>query len=95
MKIFCTLIFLTFYFLSVESYFDVLLDRFEVLFQDEKFMDWKGLKVKKVNKTRSLAGEIKFLQPLGNDVIVEGKALKKQGKLLKMVTRGENNLSSN
>lgn len=71
---------------SVESYFDAQLDRFEVLYQNEKFTDWKGLKVKKLNKTtRALVGEIKFFIDFDNDINVEVKSYKKQGKKFKKI----------
>lgn len=61
------------------AYFDVQLDRIEQLFADPEYCDWSGLKVRKVNKTRSIIGEIKNFKPFGNDVMTEGKAYKKQG----------------
>lgn len=61
------------------AYFDVQLDRIEQLYSDLEYCDWSGLKVRKVNKTRSIIGEIKFFKPFGNDIMTEGKAYKKQG----------------
>ncbi|CAG9812258.1 unnamed protein product [Chironomus riparius] len=34
------------------AYFDVQIDRVEQIFADEKYTDWTGVKVKKLNKTR-------------------------------------------
>lgn len=61
------------------SYFDVQLDRFEQLYADPEYGDWSGIKVRKVNKTRSIIGEMKFFKPIGNDMIMEGLSYKKQG----------------
>lgn len=63
----------------VESYFDAQMDRFEVLYQNLSYSDFSQLKVRKVNKVRSLVGEIKFFVPFGNDITIEAKAYKKQG----------------
>ena len=37
------------------------------------------MKVKKINKTRSVVGEVIIYQPLGNEIIVEGRGFMKQG----------------
>lgn len=63
----------------VVSYFDVQIDRFEVLFQNTSFFDWSGLKVRKIQKIRSIVGEIDFFVPIGNDIMFSGLAYKKQG----------------
>lgn len=63
----------------VDSYFDVQLDRSDVLEQDTNYVDWSSLKVRRINKTRSIIGEMKFPIPFGNDVKLQGLAYKKQG----------------
>ena len=42
-------------------------------------MDWEGVKVKKINKTRSIIGEVIFYQAVGNEIILDGNAYVKQG----------------
>lgn len=61
------------------SYFDVDLDRFEILEQDSSIIDWSSLKIRKVNKNRSLVGDMKVHATLDNDVIIQVKGYKKQG----------------
>ena len=63
----------------VQSYFDVQMDRFEVMEQDTRYTDWSEMKIRKVSKVRSLIGHVKIEVPVGNNVLVEGKAYKKQG----------------
>lgn len=55
------------------------MDRFELLFQDTNCVNVSSIKVRKVNKTRSLVGDIKLMIPFGDDIIIESKGLKKQG----------------
>ena len=62
-----------------QSYFDVQMDRFELLFQDTNCVDVSSIKIRKVNKTRSIVGDIKLMVPFDDDVIIESKGLKKQG----------------
>ncbi|KAL7015790.1 hypothetical protein ACKWTF_016680 [Chironomus riparius] len=61
------------------AYFDVQIDRVEQIFADEKYTDWTGVKVKKLNKTRSVIGDVIIYQPLGDEIIVEGRGFMKQG----------------
>lgn len=61
------------------SYFDLQMDRFEILEQDKSIFDWSTVKVRKVGKNRYLVGDIKFLITLDNDVTIQMKAFKKQG----------------
>ena len=63
----------------VQSYFDVQVDRFELLYQNTSYFDWSGLKVRKVNKKRSIVGDVKFFVPIGNEIMFIGNAYKKQG----------------
>ncbi|KAG5678972.1 hypothetical protein PVAND_008587 [Polypedilum vanderplanki] len=60
------------------KYFEVNLDRFDVLEENKNIWEW-NVKVKKINKTRSLVGYSLFNAPVGDDFKVEGKVLKKQG----------------
>jgi len=55
------------------------MDRTEIIFETPSIVEFQ-IRVKKVNKTRSLVGSITFHEPFGNNIKVEGKALKKQGK---------------
>ena len=57
------------------------MDRTEVIFETPSIVEFQ-IRVKKVNKTRSLVGSITFHEPFGNNIKVEGKALKKQGKFV-------------
>ncbi|CAG9805781.1 unnamed protein product [Chironomus riparius] len=60
------------------KFFEVILDRVEVLYEDPKFFE-THLRVKKVNKTRTLVGYADIRQAIGNDCDAELKTLKKQG----------------
>ncbi|KAL7014671.1 hypothetical protein ACKWTF_016052 [Chironomus riparius] len=42
-------------------------------------MDWSDVKVKKINKTRSIVGEVTFHQAVGNEIMLDGVAYVKQG----------------
>lgn len=65
---------------QIECFFEVILDRFDVLEQDTSINDWSKLRVKKVNKTsRVLIGEVTSFVKIGNDVLFEAILLKKQG----------------
>lgn len=55
------------------------MDRTDVIFEIPSIIEWH-IRVAKVNKTRSLVGYLTLHETFGNDVIIEGKALKKQGK---------------
>lgn len=61
------------------AYFDIQLDRFEQLQNDPSVVDASEIKVRKVNKTRSIIGNMKTFVEIGNDILVQGKAYKKQG----------------
>lgn len=66
----------------VLSFFDIQIDRFEVIEQDLKISNWSGVKVRKFNKTtRVLIGDIRLFQEIGNNINVEAKGYKKQGEL--------------
>lgn len=66
--------------LSVECFFDLQMDRLELLYQDDSFIDFNKLRVRKMNKTvRAIVGEVNLKQKIGNEVLVEGKMYKKQG----------------
>lgn len=67
------------------GYSEVLLDRFEMIYQDNSVFDM-DVKIRKVNKARSFTGMLSIYQPLGNDFIIEAKILKKQGEDLKKKT---------
>lgn len=69
-------------FVGVESYFDFIQDRVEVLYQNETFTNWKDLRFRKINKTtRALVGKIVFYVDFGNQIMIEMKSYKKQGKI--------------
>lgn len=55
------------------------MDRFEEIYANESYVDFSKLKVRRVNKTRAIIGEVEFKQLLGNDVLVDIKIYKKQG----------------
>ncbi|KAL7014669.1 hypothetical protein ACKWTF_016050 [Chironomus riparius] len=61
------------------SYFDVQLDHVEQIYADKKYTDWSGVKIKKINKTRSMFGEVVFYQALGNEIMIQGNGYMKQG----------------
>jgi hypothetical protein len=61
------------------TYFDIQLDRFEQLECDLNVVDASAMKIRKVNKTRSIIGNMVVNVELGNDVMLEGAAYKKQG----------------
>ena len=63
----------------ISSYFDVQMDRLELIYQDPKCVNFSKIKIRKINKVRSLVGEADFFIPFGNDVTLEGTFLKKQG----------------
>lgn len=63
----------------VEPFFEVLLDHMEIIEQNTSLIDFSQLKVRKIKKIRSLIGEIKLHIPIGNDIMFELKAYKKQG----------------
>ncbi|KAG5679007.1 hypothetical protein PVAND_008616 [Polypedilum vanderplanki] len=60
------------------KYFEVNLDRFEILYENKSIWEWH-LKVRKVNKTRSIVGYVLTKVPIGDDFKSEGRLLKKQG----------------
>lgn len=60
--------------------FEINLDRFEQIFANESFADFSNIKVRKVNGTRALVGYAMLYVPLGDDVMLDGTVLKKQGK---------------
>lgn len=62
------------------AYFDAQIDRIVEDFADKSLVDFSGVRVRKINKTRSIVGEVKFFKPLGNDVLIEIKLAKKQGE---------------
>lgn len=63
------------------KYFEVILDRVEILMENKSLME-SHILVRKVNKIRSLVGYAIIHEPFGNDILVEALGLKKQGKLL-------------
>ncbi|KAL7010912.1 hypothetical protein ACKWTF_014010 [Chironomus riparius] len=64
---------------SSKPYFEVLTDRLEELENNNQLFDFSGLKVRKVNKTRSFIGDIVLINPLGDDIFLEIAAYIKQG----------------
>jgi hypothetical protein len=58
--------------------FDVILDRYENIFINPDYID-VNLKIKKVNKIRSIVGNVQIIRPFDNDFKEEVKSLKKQG----------------
>lgn len=70
----------SFLILDINCYFDVILDKFEVVSQDASFMDLSGLRVRKINKThRAIVGEIFINEEIDDSVMMEAKLYKKQG----------------
>jgi hypothetical protein len=63
------------------KYFEIIIDRFEVVSEDTSIIEMQ-LKVRKINKIRKLVGYIDVHQPVGNELNVAVKTLKKQGKTL-------------
>ncbi|KAG5676538.1 hypothetical protein PVAND_006364 [Polypedilum vanderplanki] len=62
-----------------KPYFELIMDRFETIFENKKYFEW-NIKIKKINKTtRGIFGFAYFHVPIGNDIKFEGKVLKKQG----------------
>lgn len=57
--------------LNPNNYFDIQIDRFEQYYANKSAVDWSGIKVRKVNKTRMLIGEIINYNPFGNDYLAE------------------------
>ncbi|KAL7020230.1 hypothetical protein ACKWTF_011424 [Chironomus riparius] len=64
--------------LPAGNYFEVIIDRIEVVQEVPGFSEWH-LKVRKVNKTRQIFGYIELYIDFGNNLMVEYKCLKKQG----------------
>lgn len=65
---------------SVSAYWDVILDHCDVLEQNKQFLDWSGLKVRKINKTtRALSGSAVTVKELGDDTFFEGLIYRKMG----------------
>lgn len=60
------------------AYFDVQIDRFEQVESDKSIVDFR-IRVRKVNKTRSLIGEVVIGKPSGDDIMFSAKCFKKQG----------------
>ncbi|KAG5678975.1 hypothetical protein PVAND_008590 [Polypedilum vanderplanki] len=63
---------------SYGRYFDAIIDRFEVVYENKSIWEW-NIKVRKINKTRSLVGYVLVKEPLGNDFKDKTVLLKKQG----------------
>ena len=61
------------------TYLEIIPDRIERLLESTETGYWH-LKVRRVNKTRAIFGYISFLKPMGDDIQLEAKSLKKQGK---------------
>lgn len=61
------------------AYFDIQLDRFEQLYANLSICDFSGLKVRKVNKIRSLIGKLIISEPMDRDILFVTKTYKKQG----------------
>lgn len=75
------LFFWTLHSIQSSQYFDVNLDRCEIVQQDKRFTDWK-IKVKNYNKTtRALYGNITIFKPIGDDYTIEALFYRKQGYL--------------
>lgn len=64
---------------ALPQYFDIQLDRFEVLYADPKVVEFNNIKVRKINKTRSIIGNISYHVPIDENMICITKVLKKQG----------------
>lgn len=64
------------------TYFELIVDRVENVFETPSILEWQ-IRVKKVNKTRALAGFITYHEPIGNHIKIGAKILKKQGKSIR------------
>jgi hypothetical protein len=58
----------------------VILDRIEVIFEKPGYSEWH-LKIGRENKTKVITGYVILGYPLGNDILMETKLMKKQGRL--------------
>lgn len=67
--------------LPKQPYFELIVDRVENIFETPSILQWQ-IRVKKVNKTRSLFGFLTYNEPIGNNIKVGAKVLKKQGNLI-------------
>lgn len=84
MKIQTLVIFLSFC-LAVDAFFDIQLEKLEIVEQDLAYIDASNLKVRKMNKTtRAVIGKVIYSKPLGNDIMMEAKIFKKQGLYILM-----------
>lgn len=75
------LLLITFFFTltpPLPAYFDIQLDRIEVIKQNPEILIF-NLKIRKTNKVRSIIGNITIQVPADNLVACETKVLKKQG----------------
>ncbi|KAG5673202.1 hypothetical protein PVAND_003269 [Polypedilum vanderplanki] len=63
---------------SSGNYFEVNMDHFDVIKENKDYWEWH-LKLRKVNKTRSLVGMVEIKKPIGNDFTAQINILKKQG----------------
>ncbi|KAL7037958.1 hypothetical protein ACKWTF_009415 [Chironomus riparius] len=61
-----------------QKFFEVLLDRIEVIYEDKNIVEINA-RIKKLNKTRSIVGSVFYHVPFGNDIKIEIQTLKKQG----------------
>lgn len=69
-----------FNFFQKSTYFEVILDRIEVVQEKPGISEWH-LKVGKANKTKIITGFVILGFPLGNDIKMETKLMKKQGMI--------------
>lgn len=64
---------------SKSTFSEIILDRIDVLFEAPETMKW-DVKIKKINKTKTMIGSIILYINLGDNCKLEVKGLKKQGK---------------
>ncbi|KAG5667740.1 hypothetical protein PVAND_015710 [Polypedilum vanderplanki] len=64
--------------LQNKIFFEALLDRFELVYENKEKFEW-NVKIRKINKTRSILGYVIIKTSLGNEIVEEIKSLKKQG----------------
>lgn len=60
-------------------FFEIILDRIENVLETPELFQW-NLKIKKINKTKSLFGYVENRVYFGNEFKLSFKLLKKQGK---------------
>ena len=72
-------------------YFDLILDRIEIIEQDSSLIDLSNMKVRKINKTsRALSGFLILYRDFDNSVFLEALMYKKMGRDIFIETKNFN-----